>query len=199
MKGPVLQPRFGDITHVKNARIKPPFTWYTIIATWFYVGRLGCAPGTLASIATFPIYYYVLSISYNFEEIQYFFSLLLVSLCLIGWYAVAAFEKITNTHDHSCIVIDEVVGMLFVMTFSFKDAYHISQAIYPLTHTAPTFVAFGIILLIFRYFDITKPLFIRHIDRTMQNSFSVLLDDLVAAAFAVGVLKTIGLVLERIT
>jgi phosphatidylglycerophosphatase A len=186
------------IHKAKSAPITVPFSWYTIVATWFYVGRIRICPGTLGSLATFPLFYFILSISHNMADIQYFSGLMLVGLFFLGWWAVHVFERVTQSHDHSCVVIDEVVGMLLVITLAFKEAYQTVMVLYPLLQLSPSIAAFGLILLIFRYFDIRKPFFIKYIDKAMKNSLSVLLDDMAAALFAVGVLKVVGLVVERI-
>ena len=42
-----------DLSHIvnaKNSAIKPPFTWYTLISTWFMVGRIPFAPGTMGKL-----------------------------------------------------------------------------------------------------------------------------------------------------
>ena len=48
----------------------------------------------------------------------------------------------------------------------------------------------GFAFLLFRAFDILKPLHIRIIDRTVKGGFGIMLDDLVAAFYALLVLAT---------
>jgi phosphatidylglycerophosphatase A len=43
---------------------------------------------------------------------------------------------------------------------------------------------FIISLVIFRIFDITKPFFIKAIDRNFKNSFGVIIDDVIAGIYS---------------
>jgi len=48
---------------------------------------------------------------------------------------------------------------------------------------------FGIAFLLFRLFDIWKPFPIRYFDQHVKGGFGVMLDDLLAAGYALAVLK----------
>lgn len=91
---------------------------------------------------------------------------LIVLGLLVGHWAIDRTGRDIGAHDHGAIVWDEVVAFWLVLwvipsTFSWQ--------------------LMGFLL--FRLFDIVKPRPIRSIDRTWQNAFGVLADDLMAAAY----------------
>jgi phosphatidylglycerophosphatase A len=55
--------------------------------------------------------------------------------------------------------------------------------------TPPALVWYAAAFLLFRLFDIWKPFPIRQCDERLKNGFGVMLDDLLAALYAVIVLK----------
>ena len=170
------------ITNSKNVKISPPFSWYTIVCTWFYIGRIPIAPGTLGAIAAYPLYYLLLISSLDANQAIYSLFIVLIFLTIISHFAIKKFQKVTNTFDHRSIVVDEVIGQLLTLAISFKWLYSISTWINLPYHDLH--VSFVIALIAFRYFDIKKPFFIGYIDRRWKNSFSVLLDDILAALLA---------------
>ena len=48
----------NHILNAKKIKFKVPFSWYSVISTWFYIGKLP-APGTCGSIAVYPLYYFI--------------------------------------------------------------------------------------------------------------------------------------------
>lgn len=92
---------------------------------------------------------------------------MLIALGLVaGHWAIDRTGRDIGAHDHGAIVWDEIVAFWLVLwvipaTFSWQ--------------------LMGFLL--FRLFDIVKPRPIRAIDRTWQNAFGVLADDLMAAAY----------------
>lgn len=127
------------------------------IATFFSIGRISKAPGTLATLATIPVWYLLAQAG---PLIYMVVTLLLVG---IGVWAAQAYEDQSGTHDSKEIVIDEVVGYLITMVW--------------LPITWQSAVA-GFIL--FRFFDIVKPPPIRQLDQKVQGGFGVMVDDIAA-------------------
>ncbi len=80
-----------------------------------------------------------------------------------------------GVHDHGGIVFDEFVGIWFVLL------------LVP-AHWAWWLAAF----VAFRFFDIAKPWPIGWLDRHLTGGFGIMLDDLVAAAYAAALLVGIG-------
>lgn len=182
----------------KASKIKPPFTWYTLIATWFYVGMIGFMPGTFGSIASYPLYYVCVYGSESANNAMMRFWMVLIPLFFISWIAIKKFEQKTFTHDNKSIVVDEVLGMLLCFALCFDQAYLLAQTLKPYFSIKPVNLAFIIVLIVFRYFDITKPLFIKYIDKKMRTALSVILDDLVAALFTVAVISIAQMILAKV-
>jgi phosphatidylglycerophosphatase A len=177
------------LVNAKIRRIRPPMLkLYTIIATWFYVGLIGIAPGTFGSLATYPIYYILIQYTcHDYVCMQKYFIIITAGLVIIGWWAINAYQKHTNTFDHSSVVIDEVIGMLVAFALSFKFAYKfcVSYATYVgLSSITATFL---LIFIIFRYFDIRKTFPINIIDEHLPNPFGVILDDVLAGVYTAGI------------
>jgi len=174
------------IMHAKYMPVKIPFTWFTIIVTWFYIGRIPIASGTLGSIAFYPVYYYVIMTSQTVNEASSNLYLITIFLYIIGFLAVSKFQDVTNTFDHSYVVIDEIIGMSLTLAICFGWLYPLSYGFVDLWNLKPTDITFLLALIAFRFYDIKKPFFIRHVDRYYKNPFGVLLDDILAALFASG-------------
>jgi phosphatidylglycerophosphatase A len=181
----------------KSAKINPPLTWYTLIANWFFVGRIPFMPGTLGSLASFPIYYLILVYATSHEMATQLFWISFIALFSLGWYAVEKFEENTATHDHKSVVIDEVLGMLLVFCLCFPQAYALAKILYKYIDIKPFYLCFGMVFIVFRYFDIRKPFFIKYIDKKMRSSFSVILDDLVAGVFTAIVIYIASAILGK--
>ncbi|NLX18313.1 MAG: phosphatidylglycerophosphatase A [Desulfobulbus sp.] len=92
-------------------------------------------------------------------------------LFIIGVFCAGAAEKIVDRGDPSIVVIDEIVGQLITLSFI---PFH------PVTLLA------GFIL--FRFFDIIKPYPVGWIDRHLHGGLGIMLDDVVAALYALVVL-----------
>lgn len=106
-------------------------------------------------------------------------SLLFCSLILIffvlGVWSVRLYEQVTESEDASEIVIDEWVGMGISLVLVEGD-WILALAAFVL----------------FRFFDIVKPLGIRWFDRNYMEGWGVMLDDVaagLASAIVIGVLK----------
>ena len=178
-----MKKRFS-LNHLVNAnkiKFKVPFSWYSIISTWFYIGKLP-APGTFGSIAAYPIFYYILMNSYSLTNAKSKLLLTTLVLFIIGLIAVKKFQKTTNTYDHSYIVIDEVIGQLLTLYISLDWLFHLSNLI-PV-NISKNNLTFLIALVTFRYFDIKKPLIIDYVNRKYKGAFGVIFDDILAAIFA---------------
>lgn len=129
----------------------------TQIATYFSIGRFPKAPGTVATLATIPLWYLLAQTGPIIYMIVTFL------LFPLGVIAAQAYENQVQTHDSKEIVIDEVVGYLITMTWlpiNWKSA------------------VLGFI--IFRILDIAKPPPIRQLDEKIPGGFGVMADDVVA-------------------
>jgi phosphatidylglycerophosphatase A len=178
-----------DLRHLKNAKNKKitvPISWYSIIATWFFIGRIPIMPGTLGSLAAYPLYYFFVQNAADVQEVIAFLGTAVIFLTIIGTLAVSKFQTVTMSHDHSSVVIDEVIGQLISLSICFKYA---ANAVYKMPFITELNIStydaiFAASFVTFRFFDIVKPFFIKTIDRQMRNAFSVILDDILAGIYS---------------
>ena len=142
-----------------------------LLATWFGAGLLKPAPGTWGSLAAlafaFPIHLY-----YGWQ------GLLLASVIVfvIGVWAAGVYVRLSGKEDASPIVIDEVAGMWLTLAF-----------VFPLSLNPTDWKLWPICFLAFRAMDIIKPWPVSLADAKVKGGFGVMLDDILAALFAVGV------------
>lgn len=139
-----------------------------LIATFFNIGRISKAPGTVATMATIPVWWLLAQTG---PIIYMIVTLILVP---VGIIAAQAYESQSSEHDAKEIVIDEVVGFLITMVWL------------PMTWQS---LALGFIL--FRFLDIVKPPPIRQLDQHIKGGVGVMADDIVAGLIASLVLQLI--------
>ena len=82
-----------------------PDRFVKLIATFFYIGYLPLAPGSMASIAGVLIY--VL-----FQSNAFVYAALLAVIIFLGFRMSDRMEELVGSKDPSCIVIDEVAGIM---------------------------------------------------------------------------------------
>ena len=141
---------------------------FRLIVTFFFIGNVRIAPGTIASFATVMIFY---AFAKYFNVFS--FMLTISTITILSFFAVSAYSTDFLEKDRSEIVIDEVIGQ--------------SIALLPLLifveNTSPKFFMCLISLLFFRFFDIVKPFPINKVDK-INNTFGVIFDDVLAGIFA---------------
>jgi|TARA_B100000959_G_C14943651_1_gene608937 phosphatidylglycerophosphatase A len=130
------------------------------IATCCKVGTLPIAPGTWGSLAAVSVWFWVI----NYITPIYFI-LLTVIIFTVGVFTSTIIERVSDAPDPSRIVIDEWAGQWIALFF-------VPQSI---LYGAAAFI-------LFRIFDIWKPLFIRRLDR-YPGGWGIMIDD-AAAGFA---------------
>ena len=138
-----------------------------LIATFFGVGYLQKGAGTVAALFCCVAWFYLRDTSTLWWELA-----LLVAVFFVGVYTATAVEKEWG-HDSNRVVIDEVHGMLmalFLVPFSWQ-------------YVLAAFV-------LFRFFDIAKPLGIRKMEN-FPGGWGVMLDDLLAGMYSNVVLQII--------
>ena len=131
--------------------------WH-LLALGFGSGMFLRAPGTLGTIVAFPLFF---SIKWLSPELQAVF---LITLFFIGLHASNITSRNLKLKDPSCIVIDEIVAMLFILIFINHDL-----------------ISFVMAFILFRFFDIKKPFPISWIDKNIGGGLGIMLDDIVAA------------------
>lgn len=138
------------------------------LATYFGIGRVSKAPGTVATLATIPVWWVLAQAGPLLYMVVTFL------LVLVGVWAAQAYEDQHQSHDSKEIVIDEVVGFLITMAWL------------PLTWQS---VVIGFLL--FRFFDIVKPPPIRQMDQKLPGGFGVMADDIAAGVFSSIIMQVI--------
>lgn len=135
-----------------------------LIATFFGTGYAPKAPGTVASVATLPLFFFIRGLSL-------FWYLIVVALLTgVGVVSSSQMENIWG-RDPSRVVIDEVVGMLISLISRPDKAIK---------------VLYG--LIIFRILDILKPFPVGMIDKKATGGVGIMADDIVAGSITAFIL-----------
>jgi phosphatidylglycerophosphatase A len=147
----------------QRARVRPTDP-AALLATWFGTGFLPVVPGSCASLAALPLAALLVWLGGSILVLAAG-----AALFVIGMWAADAYMDAVKVHDPPAIVVDEVVGQWLTL------------ALLPLD---PLVYALGFVL--FRILDVLKPWPANFIDRAVTGGFGVMLDDVVAGAYAGG-------------
>jgi phosphatidylglycerophosphatase A len=136
------------------------------LALGFGSGLASKMPGTIGTLATLPV---VVLLSYyaNFS----IYLLVTIIVCVAGIWICGKTAEDMGVHDDPSIVWDEVAGMLITMLAV------------PLSWQT---LLVGFVL--FRFFDILKPWPISYLDKYVHGGFGIMIDDVLAGFFALGIL-----------
>ena len=134
---------------------------HKIIATFFGIGYIGKGGGTLAAVAL-CIMWLVIPERFLTPYLQVSLTLL---VCLLGVWSGNVVDAFWGK-DSSKVVIDEVAGMMVSLLF---------------IPIVLKYVLAGLVL--FRIFDIAKPLFIKRME-ALPKGWGVMGDDVVAGVYA---------------
>lgn len=129
------------------------------LTTFFYIGYMPFMPGTWISLV--GIFFYII-----FDKNPIYFALLGLFI-ILGFLLCGKAEEIFEKKDPKNVVIDDLVGMMLVLSFIPKK--------------------FSIILMsfiIFRIIDAIKPYPINRIEK-LKGSLGIMFDDLVAASYTI--------------
>ena len=143
-------------------------TLVRIIVTFFYIGHVKLVPGSVASVVTVLVF--------NLSAKYLIFSLLMIIILvtiIFSYFSVRIYTNQFSEKDRSEIVIDEVIGQLIAL----------SPLLLFLENNLSDFRMYLISLLFFRFFDIVKPFPINKFDK-MNNSFGIIMDDILAGIFS---------------
>ena len=149
-----------------------------LFVTLFGIGKLKKIPGSYASLAT-TIFLFILFHILNFSPNIVLIAVIIVFL--ISLYTVNIFIKDMDNKDPKEVVIDEFIGQ------------SIPICLYEIAHegvkeTSQVLTFYFIMFILFRIFDIAKPYPVSYYDKNFKNSFGVIMDDVVAGLYVVGVL-----------
>lgn len=138
------------------------------LAFGFGSGLLPKAPGTWGTLVAVPLWFGLAQLSLTYYLIA------TVALSIIGiWLCGRSSEKL-GVHDHGGIVWDEFCG------------YWVTMIMVPVTWY---WALIGFAL--FRFFDIIKPWPIKWLDTKVKGGFGIMIDDIIAGLFALGILQLV--------
>jgi len=137
-----------------------------ILSTFFYVGYLPLIPGTFASLVGLGLFYLT-------KNSPIIYVLATLTWIILGFLTAGKAEKLFGRKDASCIVIDEVSGML--LSFMFIP-YEIQTVV----------IAF----IVFRIIDALKPYPAGSL-QNLKGSTGIMCDDIVAGLYTNIVLQIV--------
>ena len=147
-----------------------------VIASVFGIGYIK-GGGTIAAIVTCVILYLLWQQAWFANPL--YLLVITILITILGIYTGNVVEP-TWGKDSSRVVIDEVAGMLVTMLFIPANLY---------------FLLGGLVL--FRFFDILKPLYIRRME-AFKGGKGVMMDDILAGIYSNLLLQVAALVFIRL-
>ncbi|MDA7705398.1 phosphatidylglycerophosphatase A [Rickettsiales bacterium] len=147
------------------------------ILTFFYIGLIKKAPGTFGSFAA--VIFWIL-VNYFLPKINIFWPIFLIIITLYGCIFIKNYSRGSYNIDDKSIVIDEVLGQILTLEVVFYY-FNLEYNIFNQSNILIIFLCF----MTFRFFDIIKIFPINIIDQKFKTGFGVMLDDLMAAIFAI--------------
>lgn len=137
-------------------------------ALGFGSGLAEKAPGTFGTLVGLPLFWLISAYPVALQLA------IIAVLFIVGIYFCDKTGQALGVSDHGGIVWDEIVAMMLVLTFT----------PYQWQWWLAAFLAF-------RLFDIWKPFPIRQCDKNIKGGLGVMFDDLLAAIYAIAVLKVV--------
>lgn len=145
---------------------RDPVHW---LAFGFGAGLAPRAPGTLGSLWALPLAWATAGWPLAWQLA------LAAALFAPGIWLCGESARRLGTHDHPGIVWDEVVGCYLALLAAPPGGLWLVAG-----------------FVIFRAFDVAKPRPIRDLDHRLGGGVGIMLDDVVAAAYAAAVLAALG-------
>ena len=146
----------------RGTRLRQPAA---LIALWFGVGLIRFAPGTWASACALPLAAVLVWIGGVWG-----LAAGIAVVGLLGVWAADVVERRSGEPDASAIVVDEVVGQWIALLAA-----------------PPEIGPYALAFLAFRVIDIGKPWPASLADRRVKGGFGIMLDDVIAGAYAAGI------------
>ena len=149
-----------------------------IFITLFGIGFFPFFSGTIGSFFSIIFFYIFIDLFSILNLISIFLFVFIISIKLINIYSISI-----KRHDSSEIVIDEFLGIAFIMIF------------YDFIIFTSKEIMFLLIFILFRFFDIAKPFPANWIDKNLNGSIGVILDDIIAGGYCIIILYIINVFL----
>ena len=139
------------------------------LAFGFGAGLMPQAPGTFGTLVAVPVYLLIMQLSLPVDL------MVLAFMTAVGVWVCGRTSADLGVHDHGGIVWDEMVG------------YLVTLAAVP-----PSWWNMLLAFVLFRVFDIAKPWPISWVDRRVSGGLGIMVDDIIAALFALPVVHLIN-------
>jgi len=147
--------------------------FYKLIATGLGVGYIGKGAGTIAAVLYCIVYYWSTNQLYQgFQAIAF-----IILLIILGVWCSNKLE-FTWGKDNGKIVIDEIAGMQISLLF-----------------IPPTLLNISIAFVLFRFFDIVKPLYIKNMEK-LPKGWGVMFDDILAGIYTNALLQLLIIAID---
>jgi len=146
-----------------------------LFVTFFGIGTLRYAPGTITSFIT------TVFLFSSFHILELSNNVILITLLIIffySFYAVASYIEYAFDKDPKEVVIDEVIGQS-IPIYLYEVAHGVTKGF------QESILFYVYIFILFRFFDIKKPFPVSYFDKKFKNSFGVIFDDVVAGFYVV--------------
>jgi phosphatidylglycerophosphatase A len=157
-----VKPLFETDAETRRVALRTPAGWF---AFGFGSGLARVAPGTMGTLAAVP---FALLLKQLPGPV---YGVALAALFLAGVWFCGAASRALGHRDPGGIVWDEMVG------------YWLTVALLP-----PAWAWWLAAFVLFRFFDILKPWPIRQVERSFGGGLGIMLDDVIAALYAMLVL-----------
>ena len=144
----------------------------SIIASGLGIGLIPIAPGTFASLFGLLLFIFI-----PLESNSFFHLIIIFLLLILGVWSSNNLSTPEDL-DPSRVVIDEIVGIWISCLFLPKNSI---------------WIIFAFVL--FRFFDIYKPMPIDYFEKKYQNTFGVIFDDIIAAGYALLAIYIINIII----
>ena len=146
-----------------------------LFVTFFGIGTLRYAPGTITSFIT------TVFLFSSFHILELSNNVILITLLIIffySFYAVASYIEYAFDKDPKEVVIDEVIGQS-IPIYLYEVAHGVTKGF------QESILFYVYIFILFRFFGIKKPFPVSYFDKKFKNSFGVIFDDVVAGFYVV--------------
>ena len=146
-----------------------------LFVTFFGIGTIRYAPGTITSLITTVLLFSLFHIL-NLSNAAIL--IMLITIFFYSFIAVANYIKEIPNKDPKEVVIDEVIGQSIPIYL-----YEVAHGTNKDSKEAILFYIY--IFILFRFFDIKKPFPVNFFDKKFKNSFGVIMDDVIAGFYVV--------------
>jgi len=144
-----------------------------MIAFGFGTGLSRMMPGTFGTLVGIPL---VLLLA---NQSWLVWLMAIAAAFVIGVIACDRACQYLDVHDHRGVVWDEVTGYMVTMALLPADALWLIAGFF-----------------VFRFFDIVKPWPISWVDQHVHGGFGVMIDDVIAGLFGLGLLHAVRVALN---